>query len=605
MFDKYIWRHVSVERYGFPDIPDEQFYDTMASCARKALPLDLDKASRVLGLPVVKDNEGHQAMLKICKPMGKNFEFNEDPELYRKTIDYGEIDTKSQALLGKTLGPLEPREHDVWLLNQRMNARGLGVDLGFVSDCQAVYDAATGPLLEKWNELTGLKPKSPFVKDYFNDLLEEAGSEHEFPNMQKETVTDALKDWDLPENVRQLVEIRSALTSASVAKLGSMRNCTSPDGKARGLLQYHAATTGRDGGRLIQPTNFPRGTVEFGKDDNGDVVPPYEILVPLIQDRDIEMLSFMLADLEMERGVSEEYAPFLAPVSAVTSALRHCLVPSRGNLFNACDFSTIELRVVLALAGQHDKLELIGRGEDPYCNMASLIFEQEVTKANVEMRQIGKNSVLGLGFQMGAKKFKNTYMKKADLEFVEKTVSIYREEWAPMVPKLWWALQQAALKCVVDRRPTEAHGIRYAIEGAWLTARLPSGRKLYYYQPRRVTREMPWSTEEKPDFREAFTYKSMKMGKWVTVDAYGGLLVENVVQGLARDILYDRALVADANGFPLVLNVYDEMVADVPEAQSDPKGLQEIMEDAKYIPYVRELGIPIDAEPWEGDRYRK
>ena len=606
LFERAMWTNIMVKQYGWPEIPPDQWHCTMAMCARKAIPLDLDTASRMLELDVKKNEEGSKALMKICKPISKkNFNFNEDPELLNLVIgDYGRDDTLSQMHMSKKLGYLEPKERDIWLLNQRMNLRGLKIDLDFAADCQAVYDEATGPLREKFAEMTGdMKPGSSKLKDLLNGILEENDYPLEigFENLQKDTVEEALKG-ELPDKVRTILELRSALTSASVKKLKAMRACTGSDGRARGLIQYHAATTGRDSGRLLQPQNFPRGTVELGKDLDGNPVPPWEFLIPAIQSRDAAFIGAQLAHLE--EHISPEFRELLAPVSAVTSALRSCLVAGPGKVLCAGDFNTIEVRVLLGIAGQHDKLQLLDNGEDPYCDMASEIYEQKVTKSNMEMRQTGKNSVLGLGFQMGAKKFLLKYGKGQNLDFCERVVGIYRKQWASEVPSLWYGLQEASTKAVWDRRPQEYNGIRYELEDEWLTCLLPSGRKLYYFGARKCKRAMPWSTEEKPDIRAAWTYRAKKQNRIATIDAYGGLLTENVVQACARDIMYDRALVADAEGLPLVLTVHDENVTEPDASRSDAEEtLKQIMEDRPE--WVRSLGIPIAAEVWMGDRYRK
>jgi DNA polymerase bacteriophage-type len=605
LFEKGVWRHIMVPKYGFPPIPFEQWHDTMAACGRRALPLDLNDASRLLALPTVKDAEGHKAMLAICKPH-KTRGFNNDQALRERVIAYGEKDVLAQAALGKRLGPLEPREREFWLLNQTMNERGMAIDLAFAADCQAVYDAAVAPLAVAFEEKVGIKPRSPKVLAAINAKLQAAGSAARFENMQKETVAEALEDWDLPDDVREIVEMRSALTSASVAKLAAMRNCTGADGRARGLLQYHAATTGRDGGRLLQPTNFPRGTVEMGKDADGKKIVPMEFLVPTIQARDVDLIGMVLAD--NEKNVSEPLRHLVAPVSAVTSALRHCLVAAPGHVLNAGDYSTIEARVVLAIAGQHDRLKLMAEGGDPYCDLASIVLGRPITKAENprERQDIGKPTVLGCGFQMGAPKFHAKYMKKAPFEEAQKCVDVYRKEWAPEVPKLWYGLQEAAVKCVWDRRPQEFRGIVYQIEDQWLTCRLHSGRKLYYFDPRKEQKEMPWSTPDDPDIRASWTYIAKKTGRLVRVSAYGGLLTENVVQATARDIMFDRAVILEQEGFGLVLNVYDENVAEVPESRSNPKLMEQIMISAGTdIAWVRELGIPVGAEAWAGKRYKK
>lgn len=594
LFEKGMWKNVMVDRYGWPAIPEEQWFDTMASCARRAIPLDLGDASTVLNLPVVKDYEGQQALMKICKPTGKKKTFNEDPELYARVIDYGKADVLSQQALGRRLGTLEPSEMAIWRLNQRMNARGISLDLRFANDCQAVVDAAMPKLDGAFQKLVGCRAGQ---RDKVLQWAQQFGVP--IPNLKKETVEDLLKK-DLPEPLYKALRLRGAITSTSIAKLASMRRVTSGDGRARGLIQYHGATTGRDAGRLLQPQNFPRGTVEFGKDEDGNDVHSWDVLVPAIQTRDAEYVSMLLPADERD----PELADLCAPIEAVSSALRFCLVAGPGKMLCSGDLSTIEVRVVLAIAGQRDKLDLIAKKEDPYCNMASTIHGRPIDKKkDPAERQDGKRAVLGLGFQMGADKFQKKDFKDRPIEFVQKVVDLYRKEWAPEVPKLWYGLQEASTKAVWDRRPQEFNGIVYELEDEWLTCRLHSGRKLWYFRPRKVRKEMPWSTEEKPDIRPGWTYLAKKMGRLATIYAYGGLLTENVVQATARDILYERALVADAEGYPLVLTVHDENVTEVDEGRTFESGLQQIMEDAPA--WARALGIPLAAEGWTDRRYHK
>lgn len=596
LFERGIWTNIMVPRYGWPEVPPEQWHDTMAMCARKSLPLDLDKASRLLDLPVVKDDEGKRALMKICKPTGKTKTFNEDPALLARVIAYGETDTKAQMHLSRRLGRLEPQEKRIWDLNQRMNLRGLRIDMAFVADCQAVIDAATPAVAERFEALVGCNATQ---RDKVLAWVNERGAG--LPDLTKETVTAALAG-EMPEEVRQALELRSALTSASIKKLAAMRACAGRDGRARGLVQYHAATTGRDGGRLLQPQNFPRGSVEGGKDEDGEDVPAWDVLVPAIQERDPAFLGDLFA--KQVKGVSEELRPVLAPFQAVASALRHCIIAGEGRRLVSGDFSTIEVRVVLALAGQHDKVRLIAEGGDPYCDMATQIHGFKVNKKeHPKQRQDGKAAVLGLGFGMGARKFRDKDFKDKDLDYVQRIVDLYRTEWAPAAPKMWRGLQDAALRTVIDRRPHEYNGIVYALEDEWMTCLLPSGRKLYYFRPRRVKRKMPWHTDEQPDIRDAWTYVAMKQGRLVEVDAYGGLLTENVVQATARDILYCRALAADEAGFPLVLTVHDEAVTEPEAARADWPALQQIMEESD--PWVKAAGIPVASEGWVGDRYRK
>ena len=606
-FERSIWANIMVPVFGWPEIPEDQWYDSMAVCARRHLPLSLESAADILHLPVKKDSEGAQALKRLMKPVvvkrGKAKEFLEDPELLKTVAEYCATDTRAQMHLARRLGDLEPQEVEVWRLNQRMNMRGLGIDLEFAADCQAIVDQAREPLARQWEELVGCKPKAA-VK--VRDWMHEHGAA--MPGLGKEIVEEWLKKDDLPDAVRTALELRGALTSSAVDKLASMRNCTGTDGRARWLLQYHGAGTGRDAGRLLQPQNFPRGTVEFGKDLDGNDVPAWEVLVPYIQTRDAAFIGAEMA--HMEKQISEEYRHLTAPVSAVTSALRHCLVPSPGSLLVCGDFSTIEVRVLLAIAGQTDKLGMIANGVDPYCDMAEKIYGYEVRKKDHPAeRQDGKAAVLGLGFQMGVDKFWRKDFKGRDRSLVERIVEVYRTEWAPEVPKLWDGLQEAATRCVWDRRPTEFNGIEYRIEDEWLTCRLPSGRKLFYLRPKAVRREMPWSTDQRPDIRQAWTYLKPRGRGFLTVDAYGGMLTENVVQATARDLLYDALLRVDAEGYPVIMAVHDEGIIEVPEELATQWGcfeaspVREIMETPPD--WGKALGIPIATEGWIGDRYRK
>jgi len=581
LFERAIWENILTPQWGWPAVPEEQWFDTMASCARRALPLDLDGACRLLGLEVQKDDEGKRALMKICKPVKKTGEFPEDPVLYERVYEYNKVDVLAEAGLLRRLRMLTQSEMDIFRLNQRMNFRGLGLDLRFAADCQAVVDGAMGPLEARFEALVGCRAGQ---RDRFLEWIDERYGG--FPNLTKEVVEEALEDWPLPDEVRTALELRGAITSTSIKKLEAMRNCVGADSRARGLVQYHGAATGRDAGRLLQPQNFPRGEVEMGKDENGDEIPPWEVLVPALQTRDPEFVGSL----------------FGCPIAAVSAALRHVIVPAPGKLLVAGDFSTIEARIVLALAGQHDRLALIRKGADLYCDLASTMLGRPINKKEhkKERQAIGKPTVLGCGFGMGAPKFHKRYMKKEPFALAQSCVDTYRYDWAPEVPRLWYGLEDAAVRTVWDRKPQSYNGCTYAIEDEWLTCRMPSGRKLYYFKPRPCKKAMPWDPN---DIRPGWTYVAKKAGRVQTIDAYGGLLTENVVQALARDLLYDRALVADREGFPLVLTVHDEIVSETDEARADPKVLQQIMEDAPR--WAIDLGVPVGAECWAGDRYRK
>lgn len=288
------------------------------------------------------------------------------------------------------------------------------------------------------------------------------------------------------------------------------------------------------------------------------------------------------------------------PIDTVVSGLRHALLAAEGSTFLSGDFSGIEARIVLALAGQHDKTALMASGVDVYCDMATSIYGHTVTKANVEERQTGKNSVLGLGFQMGATKFHDRYCKNQSLSFAERVVKTYRKGWAPLVPYVWYGLEEAAASAVWSGGPCQAYGVEYQLErdGEWLTARLPSGRKLWYFHPEPTKTSAPW---DRTEIKHAWTYYTKKNGVWRKVHAFGGLLTENVVQALARDLLVDSMFKCEAEGLPIVLTVHDEIVVETPG--HDTKILRDIMVDTPQ--WAKDLKVPIQVDCWQGDRYRK
>lgn len=591
-FEKAIWRNVMVAQYGWPDVPNNRWEDTAAVCAMKAIPASLDKATLALRLPILKDKEGSRLTKALSKTDKKGF-YSRPADVLERVYTYNRQDVAATRELYERIGSLPDNEYKVWLLDQTINERGVGLDLDFIDACQTVVDKATFPLVDEFIQITGgLKP-SQTIK--VRAWIEAQGVK--LDNLNKETVQQLLGETDdsddmgpdvsnvallhLPPLVRRALVIRSMVGSASVKKLARMQACVGFDGRARGLLQYHGASPGRWAGRLLQPHNFPRGTI---KDGSGDK-PKAEQLVQLIGLREPEIIAATLGE----------------PIEVVASALRHALIAKPGHVFLSGDFMTIEARIVLALAGQHDKTALMAGGQDIYCDMAREIYKREINKKkDPEERQTGKNAVLGLGFQMGAPKFQLRYAKDKPFEFCQGVVDTYRETWAPKVPKVWRALQDAALETVKTGKPHEACGVEYRLEDNWMSARLPSGRKLWYFNPRLTKRAMPWDAT---DIRLAWSYQQMKTGQLKTIDAFGGLLTENVVQGLARDLMVHAMFLLEENGYPIVLTVHDEIVSEVLKHLADEKTFAQIMQDRPQ--WAIDLQVPIAVETWCAERYRK
>jgi DNA polymerase len=602
-FEKDIWRAIMVREFGFPDVPNERWHDTLAVCAQKGLPLDLETVVAELGIPGEKDMDGSKLVVslsKINKKTGMRPEIT--PEIMDRVVAYCTNDVLIERELHTKIGWLQKSERPVWLLDQKINERGIMIDMDYVRACQKIVDEATVPLAEEFGDITGGLRFGQIAKigDWLNsrDVF--------LPNLQKETLkiylggdidddeedeTFSGDDGDggvagrVPDDVRRALEIRQLIGSAAIKKLGRMATCVCDDGSARRTLQYHGAGPGRWAGRIFQPQNFPR---PFLKDAAGDMIEQGP-LVAAIMTGDWEYVQAMIGP----------------PVHAVVHGLRHALVPRPGCTFVSGDYSQIEARIVLALAGQTDKVDLFVKlGSKIYGDMAQSIYGRPIDKKrDLAEYTIGKNTILGCGFQMGWKKFRARYCPDQNEAFAQRVIKTYREEWAPEVPKLWRALEEASLLTAWTKQPHEAYGVEYRIEGDWMTARLPSGRKLFYYRPTPCRKAMPWSTPEKPDIRDAWYYIARKGGVFKRVDMFGGIETENVVQALARDVLVEATFRLEANGFPIVLTVHDEDLGDVPNARVDERAFTEIMNDSSE--WIRSLRIPIGVETWVGDRYRK
>lgn len=595
-FEKAIWRRIMVEQYSWPDVPNSRWHDTLASCAYRNLPQKLERAASVLRLPAQKDTVGSKLVRTLSKPQ-KDGSYDRSPDTLQRIYQYCRSDISAELDLHSRVGwlpsgtPGHPGERGVWLLDQRINERGVRLDLDYVDASQRIVDLASAPLLAEFKAMTGVKmTQVAKFKEWIKGQGVEVGSldkEH-MAALLGETEDGETPDIDdgdlllpkLPDAVRRALSIRQLIGSSSVKKLKRMHECVCSDGRVRGTLQYHGTGPGRWAGRLFQPQNFPRGTLKLG-----EKAPSPDIVVEAIMTGDPDYVQMLLGP----------------PVEAVVSGLRHSIVAAPGRVLLSGDYAGIQARVVLALSGQHDKAAIMASGADIYCDMAQQIYKRPIDKKkDPAERQTGKNSVLGLGFQMGWRKFKVKYAGHETDEFCENVVRVYRKEWAPCVPKLWYALEDAAVKTVHDKRAHEAFGVTYALEDGWLSARLPSGRKIWYFNPVPTRKAMPW---DETDVRRSFTFQAMKTGQWRTIDAFGGLLTENVVMGIERDIMVHGMFNLERNGFPVILNVHDELLTEPETANADMKAMEEIMVDCPA--WARDMQVPVAVECWMGGRYRK
>lgn len=573
-FERTLWR-IMHDRYGWPKTFLRQFHCTMARAAAHGLPLSLDSAAKALGAPE-KDTEGAGLMMRMCRPRstkgGKVVWWNEREKLDR-LIAYCKQDVRVEKAMFGQLNALSPKERRVWILDQQINDRGVPVDRELLNAAKYCAEIATERANQRLAEVTNGEVLSVTAVADLAAWITAHGVECD--SVAKDAVKEMLSQ-EPPADVREVLEIRAEAGKSSVAKLDSMIEYAGvDDDRMRGLLAYHGASTGRWAGRGPQPQNFP---------------------IPIVADPE-RFIPFVLArDVDAIEKLGQ-------PLPVLSSLLRSGIKASAGGRLLAADYAGIEARVVAWLAGQEDLLELFRRKEDVYKDMAKSIYTVPVADVNPTQRKVGKEAVLGLGFQMGADKFQANVKKKTGMDlsvdFCKEVVAAYRTKY-PKIPKLWGALQEAAIIATRDLKTVRLKtcSITFKREGEWLYCILPSGRRLSYYKPRVTPRETPWGT-----MRDSLSHHGFSSitKQWGPLHLYGGLLTENVTQAVARDIMVEGMLELDRVGYPIILTVHDEIIAE----QKGSDGTLEQFERIMSTVPAWATGCPISVESWEGERYKK
>lgn len=385
MFEWAIWYNILAPTFGVPN--PRCWLDTMASCAYRGLPLGLEDVGSVLNLDIQKDKRGKALLQKLSKPRKPTKKDPStrctDPALLKELYEYCITDGESEDNLGSVVEDLPPQEFAVWVLDQKINRRGVYVDMEAVLAALYLVDIIKTKLESELRSLTDGKVETGsqtarmlewFRSRGLNSIDNmQAGTIDNYLEQNKEVLKRTGKNW-LPDDVVRVMEIRQQLSRASTSKLIKFRDCTTMDSRIRGLLQYHGAGTGRWAGRLVQPQNFPRGSVK-----------DMDLLIETIKLRDIDILTAHYGD----------------PMEAIASALRGMFIATPGKKLYVADFAAIEARVVMWLAGQMDALEAFhkfdrGEGPDIYCVTASKIYQRPIDKKkDPDERQLGKITVLG------------------------------------------------------------------------------------------------------------------------------------------------------------------------------------------------------------------
>jgi DNA polymerase len=561
---------------GFPASAIEQWVCTAAKAAAMALPRHLEGAAEQLKTHR-KDKVGKMDMMALCKPRSgkiKRYTPENAPDRFISMILYCCDDVRAEKGIDDAMPDLLPYEQKVFEMDQRINDRGIKVDIKSVRHVQELIKQYKAELDVKCKAWTG--GIGPTKTAAISNWVRENGYP-QLENLQAATVKEALKDPDCPREVRRVLQLRSIYSMKAVSKYTAIENALAADGRLHGMFMYHGAGTGRWSSTIVQLQNLFR---------------------PVIEDPDFAVEQFALEDLEWIRTLYKE-----DPMKVFASCVRAVMVPDTGADIIAMDYSAIEARVLAWLAGQEDILEVFRDHGKVYEYTAARIFHlpndvkslKAMKHTHPDERFLGKVAVLALGYQGGKAAFaKMAKTYGADIE--ENRAHRIKEDWRKAnakIVRLWYHMEELAIAAVANPGSvysTKCKRIKFLVEDRWLLMRLPSGRRLAYYRPE-------LDEEGKLTYLGIDTYTR----RWMRCNTYGGKLTENAVQAIARDLLVNGMFGLEAKGYDIIGTVHDEVILEPPEDWGSEQEVAEVLCD---LPKWADR-LPVKAEGFRGKRYRK
>lgn len=624
MFDRTVMKHAQPALLAM--IPEAAWFDTMVQAFTHALPGGLEVLCDVMNVPLDKQKlkTGKGFIQLFCKPRPKNSTLRRatrytHPQEWAEFVNYAGHDIEAMRVIYRKMPNWNycGEEFDLWLLDQRINQRGVLVDVELARAAVEAVDLAKKDLAVRTVALTDGAVESTTKRDkLLAHLLAEYGVE--LPDLQASTLERRIDDQALPWALRELLAIRLQASSASTSKYKRLINGVSADGRLRGLLQFAGAgRTRRWAGRLWQPQNLPR---------------------PAIGDLRDEALQ-----AEIEFGIDAIKARcagliYTNVMEVASAAIRGCIIAPRGKKLVVADLSNIEGRDAAWLAGEAWKLQAYrdydgGIGADLYKMAYARAFGVRPEDVDKVMRQIGKVMELMLAYQGGVGAFLTgaltygfdieemaegaydglptdiveeaegmydwTLRKKRSTFGLSKRAFVvcdsFKRGWRrghPATESTWGALESTVKMATITPGVTRECG-RFKVrrDGAWLRIRMPSGRYLCYPSPQ-------------VDENGKFSYMGVNQysRKWARLHSYGGKLFENACQSFARDILATNMPAIEAAGYQIVLTVHDEIIAEAPDSDEfNGAHLAGLMAtNPVWAP-----DIPLAAAGFDAMRYRK
>lgn len=573
-----------------------QWRDTMLHGLYAGYTAGLDATGRALGLPEDKQklNTGKALIRYFCVPCkptkangGRTRNLpHHDPDKWRLFKEYNAQDVVTEMEISKRLStfPVPAMVQKQWETDLRINARGVAVDMEFTDGALAIGDAVTRELTGEAVKISGLdNPNS--VKQLVKWLDTETAEGVSVDNLRKDTVNDLLAMGGHSDSVQRMLEIRQELGKTSTKKYDAIEMCVCSDGRVRGLLQFYGANrTGRWAGRLVQVQNLPRTYI-----GHLDTARRY------VKERKKDHLRMVYGNT----------------ADTLSQLIRTAFIATPGNVLIDADFSAIEARVIAWLANEEWRLEVFRTTGKIYEASAAMIYHvpvETIVKGheNYALRQRGKVAELALGYQGGVGAMRRMDVSHALDDMTDDEVQEIVNNWrnaSSHIRDLWYDMENAALGVIVNGGTQTVRCLTLAREydimqgTPVMSIRLPSGRKLYYINPQ-IT-ENRWGQPSISYFGVDQTTK-----KWKPIETYGGKLIENCVQAIARDCLAQAIEKLEAAGFPIVFHVHDEVVIDIARF-ADDEAMLKLVTDIMTEPIPWAQGLPLGADGWVGTFFKK
>jgi DNA polymerase bacteriophage-type len=571
-FEKAIFEEIAISQHGFP--PPAGYICTAARAAYKTYPRSLEKVSKAMKLPLQKDTLGRASMLQVTKPRtpSKNnpcVDWFGDKEKMNTTYRYCIQDVNVEEHVYKRTIDLPPFELVVKRIDEEINERGVFVDRELA---EAAIDISNQHKKAVDNELfwlTGCRVSSVTKVQQVKAFLEENGLSVD--SLDKTGVSDLLLRKDISPKCRRVIELRQQGSLSSIKKYIKILKWVGDDDRLRHLFLYFGASTGRWTGKGPQLHNLPRG-IKVDKQE----------AIALIKARNL-------------KAMKEKYDN---PMEVISSCIRETMMASPGHTLIAGDFVGVEFRVLAWLAEDKDLLKLLHKGEDLYVHMAAAIYDVTLEDVTSDQRAIGKMAILGLGYGMGWKTFQAQCLARGieiTEDFAKGVVKAFRRKYPKIVA--FWKKMETVMGDTLkfgEERSGNLHMTRNQQND--IAVHLPSGRDMWYIHV--LAAQNRWGGD-------SFSHKTVdsKTKQWARRETYGGMLTENIVQAVARDLLAE-AMIRVSEYFNIVLHVHDEIVVEAEKTKDMDLTFNHFCDVMSEVPSWAH-GCPIAVDAWTQRRYQK